>query len=122
MLLKKQGKVYIADCSFTEKDIAKAAGFWWHPTSCTFSNCLACKEDIVNKWWTSDIKKAAKLIKYANDDLVSELDDINKEKEKLLERSRATCSDIEIPKPNGLEYMPFQKAGINYALRMFGDI
>jgi SWI/SNF-related matrix-associated actin-dependent regulator 1 of chromatin subfamily A len=32
------------------------------------------------------------------------------------EASRATDADIEIPCPDGLEYMPFQRAGIAYAL------
>jgi hypothetical protein len=36
--------------------------------------------------------------------------------------SRALDSDIEIPAPAGLEYLPFQRAGIAYALRKFGVI
>ena len=34
--------------------------------------------------------------------------------------SRATDTTIELPRPEGLNYMPFQKAGIVYALRCFG--
>jgi hypothetical protein len=34
--------------------------------------------------------------------------------------SRATSADIDLPKPEGLEYLPFQKAGIAYALDKFG--
>jgi SWI/SNF-related matrix-associated actin-dependent regulator 1 of chromatin subfamily A len=39
--------------------------------------------------------------------------------------SRAAEADIELPCPDGLEYLPYQKAGINYALKrsgvLFGD-
>ena len=34
-----------------------------------------------------------------------------------IEQSAATSSDMEIPVPNGLAYLPFQKAGIAYALK-----
>ena len=33
----------------------------------------------------------------------------------ILDLSRALNSNIEIPSPAGLEYYPFQKAGIEYA-------
>lgn len=37
-----------------------------------------------------------------------------------IEQSHAEDSDIFIPVPDGLEYLPFQKAGIAYALSVFG--
>lgn len=44
---------------------------------------------------------------------------------KVLAESRAASSDVEIPVPRGLEYLPFQKAGIAYARThknvLFGD-
>ncbi len=33
-----------------------------------------------------------------------------------VEASRAASSDCDLPRPDGLEYLPFQKAGIQYAL------
>jgi hypothetical protein len=36
--------------------------------------------------------------------------------------SRASSADIDIPAPHGLEYLPYQKAGIAYCLSVFGDI
>ena len=33
-----------------------------------------------------------------------------------LELSKATDADVDLPSPEGLEYLPYQKAGINYAL------
>jgi SNF2 family DNA or RNA helicase len=38
-------------------------------------------------------------------------------KQESLETSRATDADIDIPRPEGLEYLPFQKAGIAYAIK-----
>lgn len=43
----------------------------------------------------------------------------------MLQLSRATDAPIDVPSPEGLEYIPFQKAGILYASRsgnvLFGD-
>lgn len=36
--------------------------------------------------------------------------------------SCAVDADIDVPAPEGLEYRPFQRAGIAYALRVFGDV
>src|SRR5579864_8975209 len=38
-------------------------------------------------------------------------------KKESLQTSRATDAEIEIPRPEGLEYLPYQKAGIAYALQ-----
>ena len=47
------------------------------------------------------------------------------EVEARVEASRATDAVIDIPSPDGLEYLPFQRAGISYALgrgaTLFGD-
>ncbi len=43
----------------------------------------------------------------------------------ILEESKAVSAEIEIPRPDGLEYLPYQKAGIQFALNrnntLFGD-
>ena len=36
--------------------------------------------------------------------------------------SRAIDTEVDIPRPKGLEYLPYQKAGIVYALKAFGDM
>lgn len=43
-------------------------------------------------------------------------------KEAARELSRATDADVAIPCPSGLTYLPYQKAGIAFALRVFGDL
>ena len=41
-------------------------------------------------------------------------------REENLTLSRAADADVQIPVPEGLAYMPFQKAGILWACRQFG--
>ena len=36
---------------------------------------------------------------------------------KAIQDSQATSSEIDVPVPEGLDYLPYQKAGINYALQ-----
>lgn len=47
------------------------------------------------------------------------------ERKQAVEASRAAAADISLPHPDGYDYMPFQKAGIKYALDrknvLFGD-
>lgn len=38
------------------------------------------------------------------------------------ELSRAATTDFEPPKPDGLEYRPFQKVGVEFALKIWGDL
>ena len=96
---------WIAKGRYGEWD-AKHAGFRWNP-----------KEKV---WWTDQIEKAIKLKMFAAADLAEELESYLNEKHRKAEASivasRATDADIDIPAPEGLAYMPFQKAGIKYAL------
>jgi len=52
-----------------------------------------------------------------NDSAKKEIRKAEKSEKVKLEMSRSTGSDAEIPSPEGLEYYPFQKAGIQYALK-----
>lgn len=93
---------YIFTCSYEEREIPKGAGFRWDPER--------------KLWWTSRMENAAKLCRYAGDEKVAaELRAMEKQREESLEASRATDADLEIPAPEGLEYLPFQRAGIAYA-------
>ena len=103
LITNKDLKRYEAISTFAEKDIPKGAGFRWDPTA--------------KRWWTNDIEAALKVIKYANDETFEALNKIRQEKQTMRELSKSANSDIEIPVPEGLELYPFQKAGVNYALR-----
>lgn len=106
--------LFIANTEFSERDIPKDAGFKWNPGN--------------RFWYTTDAEIADELREYADEVNLAKLDAalaaapaLVAEKAVALEAkmaaSKATSSDIEIPAPQGLEYLPFQRAGIEYALK-----
>ncbi len=121
----KDGKgFYCADCAYEQKDVPKAAGFWfyWGPKKGNHTAKLAEAAGVPPKsWWTMDVSKAALLIEHAADDARPELE----AHVKSHELSFAASADIDVPAPEGLTYMPFQLAGVQYALgrqnTLFGD-
>lgn len=94
---------FIAITKYEEKDIPKEAKFRWDATK--------------KYWWTTDIINAAKLINYADEKCKKKIEELLKQREEALQASRAISVDIDIPAPNNLDYLPFQKAGIAYALK-----
>lgn len=80
----------------------KNAGFRWNPD-----------EKI---WWTSYDDNALRLRDVADEPTRAKLDAIVAEREAALDASRATDAEIDVPAPAGLEYLPFQRAGIAYAM------
>jgi SWI/SNF-related matrix-associated actin-dependent regulator 1 of chromatin subfamily A len=89
---------FVAFSSFEERFILKGAGFRWNPDA--------------RIWWTD---KPAVALKVANafDPSAKEA---AQEAERHIEASKKTDHDIAIPCPEGLAYLPFQRAGIAYAL------
>ena len=72
------------------KETLKAAG-----VSCT-------RNERTGQWeacWWQDVPESIKQARAAS-----------------VEQSRATSAEIDLPRPEGLDYMPFQKAGIRFAL------
>lgn len=110
MILRKQGVVWVADSSFDERHIPKSAGFWWHGGNCR-SGCKACASGVGKVWWTPYKEKAAKLNQFA-DESCADLRGFSEERKAKIEASRATDANIEVPAPQGLAYLPFQRGGI----------
>lgn len=71
----------------TNKQALKDAGIGWSQER--NGEWVVC-------WWQADIERA-------------------KEIEKAEQASRAVDADVELPRPAGLDYLPFQKAGIAFA-------
>lgn len=95
-------QAFVFNCTFNERETAKAAGFQWNR--------------IVEKSWaTTDKAIASKLIQYATPEVRAMLDAVATERTRNLELSRAAALDIQIPAPEGLDYLPYQRAGIAYA-------
>jgi SWI/SNF-related matrix-associated actin-dependent regulator 1 of chromatin subfamily A len=117
--------VFVAD-TLDEPGALKRAGFELHePTMCSLRNeatpCRACKANIGRRWWTNRVESAARLKEYCNARALG----VMKQHLEMLARSRAVDANISVPSPPGLEYLPYQKAGIAYALQrkdtMIGD-
>lgn len=95
-----------------ERGALRRAGFELHePSMCRKdSHCKACRANIGNRFWSNRVEAATRLKSYCNTLALAAM----KEHLKKLERSRAVDADIIIPCPQGLAYLPFQKAGIAY--------
>ena len=104
MKLRRIGKRIVAQSEFYEKDALKAAGFRWSPSD--------------RYWWTASVENAAKLLGVAemSPKLRAEAEGAGQAHIDTVEASRAVDADMDIPRPDGLEYMPFQRAGIAFAL------
>jgi SWI/SNF-related matrix-associated actin-dependent regulator 1 of chromatin subfamily A len=109
MRLHKVDSDYVLECNFQQKELPKSNGFRWDAKR--------------RFWYTPDPCKAIAFKNFTTDhDLLAELFQAVKDMESAVDCSRAEDADISIPKPDGLEYLPFQKAGIKYCLLKFGRI
>jgi SWI/SNF-related matrix-associated actin-dependent regulator 1 of chromatin subfamily A len=98
---------------YKERHIPKDAGFRWDPAA--------------KVWHTGDVLVAEKLVRFADSTAKTAMGERAAEaqakaaaaaiaKAAAIEASKATDADIQIPAPEGLSYLPFQRAGIAYAL------
>lgn len=112
--------VYVFKSTYNERHVPKEAGFWWHGGNmyCRNGKCKACKAGVGKVWWTFKPEVAKKLQSYADPAAAKALNEyIGK-----LQASQATDAEIDIPAPEGLEYYPFQKAGVAYAIERTSTI
>lgn len=76
-------------------------------------------------WWTADADRALACIGYADDEARVALQQLHQRKTEALALSRATDANIQIPAPDGLNYLGYQRAGIAYGDKrrsvLFGD-
>lgn len=69
-----------------------------------------------NLWLTRDAYVASRLRDLANDEAMARIDAEMRTHRASVADSRATEANVLIPAPEGLEYLPYQKAGIRFAL------
>jgi SWI/SNF-related matrix-associated actin-dependent regulator 1 of chromatin subfamily A len=91
---------FICLCTYQQKDIPKSTGFRWEP-----------KEKY---WYTEQADVAGKLIKFCDPEATRIVSASMEQASKNIEASKAKDSDINLPCPEGLAYLPFQSAGIAY--------
>jgi len=91
--------------------IVKSARFRWDPDQKT--------------WWSTVPEEATALLAWADNGVRERLEELAEKQNQSLIQSKAESADVDLPKPDGLDYFPFQKAGILYALdrpaTLFGD-
>lgn len=107
--------VFVADSKPEDHAALKKAGFEMHePTLCQNpSQCKACKAKIGRRFWSARLEDATRVRSHCTPTALK----IMQSHLIMLEKSRAIDSNIEVPCPAGLEYLPYQKAGIAYALQ-----
>lgn len=102
LALRPDGLGWMFSCEREHNEPAKAAGLRWNRA--------------LNAWDTSDPSAAMKLRAFASPEVAEELDRLAAAREAARLASRATDADIDLPRPEGLNYLGYQKAGIAYAL------
>jgi len=93
---------FFVTCFPIDKDIPKAAGFAWNHN--------------LKHWETKDVLTAFKLINHATIETAEIINKKKQEIEKRIESSKKASSDIKLICPQGLDYLPFQKAGIEFCM------
>lgn len=110
-LLTFASGIFVWRGDFSTKDAPKAAGFRWHGGGCK-AGCPACAAGVGKAWWTGDVDKASALVEHADaaarERMAGAVRDV--------EASAAADADIEVPTPEGLSLLPFQRAAVAYAM------
>ena len=106
----KEHRIWIAHTQYGEHTAVKKAGFWWHPQvgRCRYSKCKACAAGLVKVWWSFKPEAALRVVEYCDESAKAALQGHIE----AVAGSKAADADIDIPCPDGVAYMPFQKAGI----------
>ena len=112
-----QNGCWVANFSFENKDIPKGAGFWWHGGGCR-TGCKACAAKLGKVWWTSYPEKAARLEQHCDDAAKAALAGHLT----TVAASKAADSDADLARPDGLNYLGYQKAGIAFAMGRKGTL
>lgn len=138
-LIEPAPGLFVLECKYEDRQVPKGAGFRWHPGGdrCGVKDCPACELDLEKVWRTDDLLVALELVQYAEPELSEQLferagpaGEELKERHKRRERARkieklqrmrayeaslARDAKIEVPGPEGLEYLPYQRAAVAYA-------
>jgi SWI/SNF-related matrix-associated actin-dependent regulator 1 of chromatin subfamily A len=125
------GVFVITDADREESRAIRAASggdqrWRWHGDACNPEFCRAncpAKGVVSNSWWTTDVELVRPLRAFLGDSARVELD--RRDDSLSLSRATSDAKASEIPCPQGKAYLPFQAAGIRYAMSrrcsMIGD-
>jgi SWI/SNF-related matrix-associated actin-dependent regulator 1 of chromatin subfamily A len=106
--------VFVVDRAENMVGVLKKAGFELHePTLCKPEDrCRACRAKIGNRYWSSRVTAATRMRPFCNQVALR----VMKNHLEKLARSRSVTSDIIIPSPPGLTFLPYQRAGVAFML------
>ncbi len=107
MRLYHDGNLYYCENDYAERERVKAAGFRYNHDEF--------------RWESIDDLCALKLIEFARGPTLERLEAFRDSAQKAVALSRSEDSDIQIPVPEGLEYLPFQKGGVEYCVEKFEE-
>lgn len=109
----EKNRIWYSEATKEERFPLKDAGFWFHgaTASCNYDGCRACAAGVEWTWWTHKAEVAARLLDVCDDEAKAALTG----HVEAVASSRASTADIDVPVPDGLTYMPFQLAGVQYA-------
>jgi len=71
-------------------------------------------------WWTKDIRRAARLVDVADSEAAPLLEAEALRLQTAFTESAACDAEVDLPCPDGLAYLPYQRAGIAAALKREG--
>jgi SWI/SNF-related matrix-associated actin-dependent regulator 1 of chromatin subfamily A len=103
-MLTYSNNIFVWCGGYESRNIPKAAGMNFDP---------------IIKWWTDNVNVAVKLMGSADEKATGAINKIIADKKKAIEDSMASESSAKIPCPEGLSYLPYQVAGINYAVNIY---
>jgi SWI/SNF-related matrix-associated actin-dependent regulator of chromatin subfamily A-like protein 1 len=108
MQLTYYNGIFNCVCSYSEKDYPQKAGFIW--------------DKILPKTWaTKEAGLAYKLIRFADANALKAISEYMQKATTNIEGSRAKESTATLPCPSNVEYLPFQKAGIDYIAKQISS-
>lgn len=119
--------------------IPKHAGFSWHSGyRCRRKDCALCAHALLRVWWTDDVLKALELVEHAEPELRASLSERAgpaaeeqdkqkreavrvklarlRERKRTLLASQAHDAELDVPCPEGLAYLPYQRAAIAFGM------
>lgn len=99
MRYSEKGQTFYVKTKYEERHVPKEAGFSW--------------DKFAKAWCTPNPVIAERLAEYADEEAKKKLFLVRE----LRNRSSAVTSDYQPPAPDGLEYLPYQRAGIEWGTR-----
>lgn len=93
---------WIAFSAYAERNLPKDAGWRWDAST--------------RRWFTSSAEKAKRLEPYFDAAARARIQQLNGYAISAIAQSKAEDADIDVPTPPGLSLLPYQRAGVAYAL------